>query len=63
MCWLCARRGVPLSILKELNMKFRFSCDITSTVGRYESSLNLAGFIGCDVLGEYGSNVLAGRIL
>ena len=44
-------------------MKFSFSCDITSTVGRYESSLNLADFIGCGVFGEYGSILLAGRIL
>ncbi len=44
-------------------MKFCFSCDITSTAGRYESSLNLTGFIGCGVFGEYGSILQLGRIL
>ena len=44
-------------------MKFRFSYDITSAAGRYESSLNLAGFIGCDAVGECGSIFQAGRML
>lgn len=44
-------------------MKFRFSYDVTSTAGRYESSLNLAGFIGCGAFGEYGSILQMGRML
>jgi len=56
-----ARYSTP--ILKELNMKFRFSYDVTSTAGRYESSLNLTGFIGCGAFGEYGSILQMGRML
>jgi len=44
-------------------MKFRFSYDITSACGQYESSLNLASFIGCSTFGEYGRILRGRRIL
>ena len=44
-------------------MKFRFSCDITSACGRYESSLNLNDFVGRGTFCEHGSILQVWRIL
>src|SRR5574340_849813 len=41
MCWLCAKHGIPLTILKESNMKFRFPIVIIDEDFRSENASGL----------------------